>query len=111
MAVPTRVRIPALLDIVTMDDGSTQIRPSILDSLPKDSTIASTSGGGTSNQKKNNTGKDNFRTILAYTENDMAGAVLASGGRHMVLALKGDIWTWGRNAFYVDIPFNEEDVL
>ena len=93
-----------------MDDGSTLIRPSILDSLPKESTVVSTSGGGTSNQKKNNTGKDNFRTILAYTENDMAGAVLASGGRHMVLALKGDIWTWGRNAFYVDIPFNEEDV-
>ena len=43
--------------------------------------------------------KDGMHTRLLYTENDMSNASLVSGGRHMLLSLKGDVWAWGWNQY------------
>ena len=37
------------------------------------------------------------KAVLCYTEQDMAKAVLSAGSKHVLLALKGDIWAWGCN--------------
>ena len=100
---PTRVKLPAVV-IETVNAEAKDV-PSGASKKPVEATNVAAYGvnakpAKTGNPAKNpGNEKDGEITRLLYTEVDMKNAVLVTGGRHMLLALKGDIWAWGWNQF------------
>ena len=103
MLDPTRVKLPATVieSICTESkatNDSTAIKPEN-SSAPAYGVNAKPVVVAAKGAKFGTTEKNGVSTRLLYSEADMSNAVLATGGRHMILALKGDIWAWGWNQY------------
>jgi len=100
---PTRVMLPATISEVickeSKESASATAKKEGSSSAPAYGVNAKPVVVAAKGPRLDGTEKKGVSTRLLYSEVDMSNAVLVSGGRHMVLALKGNVWAWGWNRY------------
>jgi alpha-tubulin suppressor-like RCC1 family protein len=95
---PKRVKLPVQMGEFNngaMSDTKRDLTPPRYGGL---GSISESGGGSVGLSPYGRPGEKERAPVLAYSEQDMASAVLSAGARHTLLALKGDVWAWGSNS-------------